>query len=254
VSDSLRQALADGALQVVFQPIFDVSLSHLALHGVEALVRGPAGTPYEDAGFLFDEVARRGDEVWADRACVAAIMAAAGELPPGLPVGVNVYAATLARDPEFPRFVQDTAQGAGLLPERLVLEVGRAGAVSDSRLLRAPLEALRANGMAVALDDVGLGQASYRTMLECRPDFFKLDGFVVKGAGLDPLRQAVVRSLVVLADGFGARVVAEWIEEPGDLHTVKGLGVTLVQGRLFLGARPAREMDVDLDSLDAAAS
>jgi EAL domain-containing protein (putative c-di-GMP-specific phosphodiesterase class I) len=102
---------------------------------------------------------------------------------------------------------------------------------------RTALERLRALGALIALDDVGLGHSNYMMILECRPDYFKVDRHFVEGCHRDFHRRAVLASVARLARPFGARVVAEGVEQPKDLAALRRLGITLVQG--YLLARPA---------------
>ncbi|HEX9631884.1 MAG TPA: EAL domain-containing protein [Gemmatimonadales bacterium] len=74
-------------------------------------------------------------------------------------------------------------------------------------------------------------------ILECRPDYFKIDAFLVAGAHGDYYRRAVLRSIVELAASFGGTAIAEGVESAADLRTVLSEGVRTVQG--YLLARPA---------------
>jgi EAL domain-containing protein (putative c-di-GMP-specific phosphodiesterase class I) len=79
-------------------------------------------------------------------------------------------------------------------------------------------------------------------ILECRPDYFKVDRYFVDGCHKDFHRRAVVASVAQLARPFGARVVAEGVEDPADLVALKRLGITLIQGFLFGMPLPAAEV------------
>ena len=96
---------------------------------------------------------------------------------------------------------------------------------------------LREIGFSVALDDVGLGSSNYRMILECQPDYFKIDRFLVSGAHADYRRRSVLRSVVELAGSFGAVTVGEGVDNIEDLRTLVNEGVRTIQG--FLLARPS---------------
>jgi EAL domain-containing protein (putative c-di-GMP-specific phosphodiesterase class I) len=51
----------------------------------------------------------------------------------------------------------------------------------------------------IALDDIGLHGANYQMILDCRPDYFKLDRYFVQGIENDPYRRAIVDSIARLA-------------------------------------------------------
>lgn len=237
----LDAILAPGGLRVVFQPIFEVS-PRRAVHAVECLARGPQDTNMESPDVLFEYVRRKREETLVDRACVTTALAAARRLPAWLPLTLNVHASTLGRDHGFPDFLEETAAECGLPLPRLVVEVVEHTPFWDGHSFQRALARLRGEGVRIALDDVGLGQSNYRMMLDCRPDYFKVDRYFVDGCHGDPYRRAVLQSLVHLAREFGGNVVAEGVERPEDLATVAALGVGLVQGFLLARAVPAADL------------
>jgi EAL domain-containing protein (putative c-di-GMP-specific phosphodiesterase class I) len=206
------------------------------VHFLEALVTGRPGTTLERSEVLLGCVRRKGAEVEFDRASVGAALASA-RLSEGEPrIALNVLAVTLAADFEFPRFLADSAQENGIAPERLVLEL--ADDVSGRRQseLLESIARLRAIGVRIALDDVGSGLSNYKMMLDCRPHYFKIGAYFVRGAGRDSYRLALLRSLVELGVRLGAQVVATGVDSSADLDAVHGVGVTLVQGTVCRGA------------------
>ena len=107
---------------------------------------------------------------------------------------------------------------------------------------RRSLEELRALGVRIALDDIGLGQSNYQMILECRPDVFKIDRYLVKGAAHDYHRQATLKSIADLAFSFGGCVVAEGVDNSDDLEAVMAAGINLIQGYLLGGPMTAAEL------------
>src|SRR5258706_11889872 len=102
--------------------------------------------------------------------------------------------------------------------------------------VRRAIDELRGHNMRLAVDDVGAGHSNYNMILDCRPDAFKVDAYLVRGCHDDHHRQAVLESIGVLADRFGAQVIAEGVEFDNDLEALLRLGVHYVQG--YLLARP----------------
>jgi EAL domain-containing protein (putative c-di-GMP-specific phosphodiesterase class I) len=231
----LDAILTPGRLSVVFQPIFEVE-DGPRLFGLECLIRGPQGTNAERPAVLFEYVRRKRAEAVTDRACVAAIFEAAADLPGDPLLSVNVHACTLGRDPGFPDHLLAHADSAGVAPSRLVVEIVEHAPPLDDPGFRRALAALRAAGIAVALDDVGLGQSNYKMILDVRPDIYKLDRYLVAGALADPYRQIILDSLARMVRRLEARAVAEGVEEHEELVAVESAGIGLVQGFLF--ARP----------------
>jgi EAL domain-containing protein (putative c-di-GMP-specific phosphodiesterase class I) len=233
----LERILAPGALSVIFQPVYEAAT--LKPHYVECLIRGPKGTTVESPDILFDYARRKNREGEVDRACVAAILAAARRLASHTRIGLNVHASTLASDPEFLNFLGDNLDLYGIDPTRLVVEIVEHAPPHDVEAFRDALTALRDIGARVALDDIGLGHSNYRMILDSRPDYFKIDRYFVHGCSADYYRQAVLASVTQLAKPFGALVVAEGIETQDDLDGIKAAGISLAQGWLFGREQPA---------------
>ena len=99
--------------------------------------------------------------------------------------------------------------------------------------MKRTLKGLRRIGVRIAVDDIGLGHSNYRMLLECRPDFFKVDRYLVKGSNSDTYRRAVLHSIAELAQNVGADAVAEGVDNEADLDAVCAEGIDMVQGYLF---------------------
>ena len=84
--------------------------------------------------------------------------------------------------------------------------------------------------MRLAIDDVGAGFSSLRHIVLTAPDVLKIDRSIVDGVAADPVLRTLVHSLVDLAHGCSAVVVAEGIETAADAATLADLGVELGQG------------------------
>lgn len=239
----IEAILAPGYLAAVFQPVFETSGGGRRVHYLEGLMRGPLGTNMSAAPVLFEYVRRKGQEGAVDRVCAATALRAAATFLGAPALSLNVHASTLERDRDFAQFLEGTARALGIPLTRITLEiVEHAPSWGGERFLKV-LETLRAQGVRIALDDIGLGQSNYRMILESCPDYFKVDAYLVRGCHGDSRRQAILESLVRLADKFGSRVIAEGVEGADDLDTLSQLGIELAQG--FLLSPPLQPRDVD---------
>jgi EAL domain-containing protein (putative c-di-GMP-specific phosphodiesterase class I) len=241
VTSLLDRILTPGELSVVFQPILEVRNGRRKLHAFECLIRGPHGTNLEPAEILLEYARRKHEECRVDRACVNAAFDAARVLQPEARLCVNVHASTLSLDESLPRFIHEAARTNLIDPSRLTVEIiEHLPACEAAAFLRA-LDRLRKIGVKIALDDIGLGQSNYKMILDARPDYFKIDRYLVTGAHCDTRRQAVLESIAQLAFRLNARVVAEGVEHSRDLVTVLSMGIDLIQGHLLSEARPLPE-------------
>ena len=238
----LDQILAPGGLRPVFQPIYRISAAGKSLHGLECLTRGPRGTNAESAAVLFEYVRRKREEIVVDRACILAAFCAARQLGGAPRLSINAHASTLARDPNFPQFLEDSARKHGFAGERLTLEIVEHGPALDVPSFSAALDELRVRRMRIALDDVGVGTSTLRMMLDCKPDYFKIDRHFVSHAQGDAGKRATLEAVSHIARRVGAEVVAEGVETEEELATVREVGIELVQGWLFCPAMEANEL------------
>ena len=238
----LDRILQPGGLSVRFQPIVECHNDGFRWRGVEGLVSGPPGSTVESAEVLFDYVRRKRAEVAVDRACTALVIEAARCLPESLQVSVNVHAATLSSDPGFLAHLLRHLEAHRIAPSRVTVEIVEHAREWAGSVLLEVLQAMRDRGIRLALDDVGQGQSNFRMIVDCKPDYLKVDSYFVRGVQADPYRQAVLHSVAVLAARLGGRVVVEGIEEKAELDTAMSLGVSLFQGYLFSPAVGPREL------------
>lgn len=228
-----------GAFRPVFQPI--VNLASEAVVGFEALTRFDDGTPPEE---LFAEARSVGLEVVLERACIQAALAASGSLPEGAWLSLNVSPSYLQR-----RSGRDPL-GTGHGSRRLVVEITESSAIEDYGRLRETISRLRDQGVAVAVDDAGVGFDSLRRLLELRPDFIKLDRSLIRSLARDRVQQALVSAMAQFARDAGAEIIAEGVERSAQRDALVRLGVPLGQG--FLLGRPASSDGVTDDGQAAA--
>ena len=135
-----------------------------------------------------------------------------------------------------PRFLasggpEGLAQQSGL---DLVLELTEHDPVDDYADLSRAVQ--RLPSVRLSIDDAGAGYACLTHVLALRPAFVKLDRGWVTGIDRDPARQALVAGLQSFTSRTGSTIIAEGVETPAELRTLRELGVELAQG--FLLGRP----------------
>lgn len=220
------------SLFAVFQPIASLAGSVATPVALEALARGPDGSPYALPREMF-AVARAHRLVERlDLLCISAALAAAPAVPPHLGLFLNVHAQTLHHSLGFPAFLVNEARRHGIEPSRLTLEIIEHArlALHDADAI-AVLQRLRGLGIRVAVDDVAdMGEARRACVL--MPDYFKLDASLVRESRDCDVTRGILHAVIAQAGRAGARVIAEGVETAQDAALVAEAGVTLVQGWL----------------------
>jgi EAL domain-containing protein (putative c-di-GMP-specific phosphodiesterase class I) len=124
----------------------------------------------------------------------------------------------------------------GVRTDRVVVEITEHAPTTDYPRLKQELRYLRGLGVRIAVDDAGAGFASFRHILELRPDIIKLDTSITRDVHAEVPKQALVSALVAFASKLGAELVAEGVETAEEAVELGALGVQFVQG--FHIARP----------------
>jgi EAL domain-containing protein (putative c-di-GMP-specific phosphodiesterase class I)/DNA-binding NarL/FixJ family response regulator len=223
----LDSAVAADGLRVLFQPIVELETGKVV--GYEALARfGAAPVRSPDLWFAEAESVGRGAEL--ELLAIERALAQFESLPNEALVSLNV-------SPNVARSAALAARLARVPGDRLVLELTEHSRVRDYAALQVRLDRFRERGVRIAVDDAGAGYAGLQHILSLRPDVIKLDLALTRNVDTDPARRALCGCLMRFADDIGAEVVAEGIETPGELGTMRELGIRWGQG-FYLG-RPA---------------
>ena len=103
-----------------------------------------------------------------------------------------------------------------LRPSDVVIEITERVGIARQDSFQKALEAFKARGYRVAVDDVGAGHASLKALAAIQPDFLKFDVSLVRGIDRSRIKQARGVSRL-LADKMNARVIAEGVEREEEL-------------------------------------
>ena len=230
-----------GAIRIEFQPILKLVGEEVQLYSLEALARGPVGSTAERAEVMFEYARRMGEEVTIDLLCIRTALVAARALPGEPHLSLNVHGSTLS-EASFADELLMLAAAHRIDPRRLMLEIVEHRTAWPMDAFGATLQRLRAAGVRIALDDLGVAASNYRMLVDCRPDHLKVDRYVVHGCSGDRFRRAVLQSIVTLAAGCAAVPIAEGVEEAADFAVLRELGIEHFQGWLWARSMPATEI------------
>jgi EAL domain-containing protein (putative c-di-GMP-specific phosphodiesterase class I)/CheY-like chemotaxis protein len=115
----------------------------------------------------------------------------------------------------------------------LIVEINSGELIRNLPLAKKAARQLQIHNIGISIDDLG---ADWPLLMEIN-DFpfveIKVDQRFVAGCADDRLKQSVCRRILELADGFGARTVAEGVETRADFLTARELGFDLIQGFFF---------------------
>jgi EAL domain-containing protein (putative c-di-GMP-specific phosphodiesterase class I) len=227
----LERACGDRLISAVFQPIVDTARGVVC--GYEALSRFHASGPSSPQEW-FSAAALHGYSGRLEAAALETILGHRDALPQNCFLSINLSPDGLVA-PEV-----QAVLGAQDDLARIVVEITEQTPVEDYAGTSAILDAMRARGALVAVDDTGAGYASLRHLLDLRPNLVKLDRSLVTGVDADPARASAVAAIGAFAGELDAWLLAEGVETDAELERLLDLGVPLVQG--YLLGRPGPEM------------
>jgi diguanylate cyclase (GGDEF)-like protein/PAS domain S-box-containing protein len=233
---ALRGAVERGELSLVYQPIVELVAGRPT--SLEALLRWtPADGPVSPAELI--PVAEQTGLIVPIGAWVletACRQLAAWRAQPGLEhmqVRVNVSTRELVED-DFRDRVVAVLEETGVPPQALGLELTESALMSEGERLVDTLDALRARGVKLLLDDFGTGFSSLSRLHRLPLDVLKIDRAFVVGLGDgDAASHAIADAVIRLGDALGLTTVAEGVETEQQRETLLALGCRRAQGFLF---------------------
>jgi diguanylate cyclase (GGDEF)-like protein/PAS domain S-box-containing protein len=236
LESGLRQALDNGELHLVYQPL--VRLGTGEITGVEALLRWSHPVHGTVGPLRFIPLAERNGLIipigaWVlHEACRQ--LAEWGDDTLGM--AVNVSSRQLGAT-DLVDTVRAALDGSGIAPNRLCLEITETAMMADLGTMSDTLTALKGLGVRLAVDDFGVGHASLRRLRSLLPvDTLKIDKSFVDGITEDVDDAAIVEGVVRLAHSLGLHAVAEGVETPDQVAMLQAWSCQTGQGYHF--ARP----------------
>ncbi len=243
IETSLRAAIGTPQLHVEYQPIF--SLDSQSVWAIEAFARWThpvRGTIVPNVFIPLAEqmglITALSDQV-LHSACATfmGLTTVPRHSSRGSPEFVSVNLSHLQlSDPLLVHRTLELLQSCGMRPDQLQIEISESIMVRHRLIAVAVVNALRASGIRVAMDNFGARESS----LSCLQDFsvvsLKIDRSVVANSARGREFAALLHAVITLAENLGFAVVAEGVETHDELVLLQALGCGFAQG--FLLAPP----------------
>jgi diguanylate cyclase (GGDEF)-like protein len=237
----LRATLADGGLQLHYQPQVDAQSGRIC--GFEALARWQHPQKGWISPMQFIPIAEESGLIetlgsWVlDQACrQLAEWQTAGIHD--IRMAVNLSAHQL-RSPTIVDQVSQCLKVHDLPAHALELEVTESVAMSNPELAIEQLRALRKLGVHIAIDDFGTGYSSLAYLKLLPIQTLKLDKSFVRDIETDANDATISKATLALAHSLGLKVVAEGVETVAQRDFLVTHGCDILQGYLFGRPTPA---------------
>lgn len=225
---ALGMAVTQRRFSLAYQPVVD--LIDTLPHHHEVLVR------FEDGGspFALIRMAEEFDLIEElDHAVVEqTVQRLCAPDAKSLRLAVNVSGATITSE-RYVDHVRALIKRQPHIKGRLIFEVTESSTIDDLPRADRHIQALRALGSLVCLDDFGSGAASFAYLQQLQFDIVKIDGRYVRELAGNGRDAAMVRHLVKLCGELKVRTVAEMVETKEIEAVVRAAGVDFAQGWLY---------------------
>ncbi|MCL0101342.1 EAL domain-containing protein, partial [Peptococcaceae bacterium] len=230
----LKKLIEEKNFNIVYQPL--VNLSTGKVIGYEALTRGPKDSILESPAKLFP-LAEKANLLYAlEKVTREKALEKIGQLTDEELLFLNINPSIL-NDPSFSGGrTKEMLLKNGKSPQSVVFEITERTAITNFAAFRKALEHYRKQGFKIAIDDVGAGYSSLQSVAELKPDFIKIDRSLIANINIDSTKQALLETFMMFSRKINSTIIAEGIENEGELEVVTKLGLNIAQG--FYIARP----------------
>lgn len=248
LEQELQQALQEQQFELYYQPKFNLQTNEIT--GVEALIRWnhpSKGTLFpatflsliEETGLIIPigqwvlETACLQAKQWQDQGL------------PAISMSVNISSRQF-KHPSFSKLVKDTLANIDLPAHQLNLEITEnlLEGVSYSQSI---LQPLREMGIQISLDDFGTGYSSLHALKNLPITQVKIGRAFIQE--LSANNQAVVKTIIDLANNFELDVIAEGVETAEQAAILQGLGCNEMQGFLYSKPLPKEQIEALLHTI-----
>ncbi len=237
----LRAALANGELELYFQPLFDLTRNEFS--AFEALLRWNHPTQGQIQPVEFIPIAEdTGLIVPIGEWVIHEACRIAQSWTREVRVAVNVSTVQF-RNSGLSGIIVKALSASGLDPNRLEIEITESIFLDNNKSTLTVLHGLRALGVRIALDDFGTGYSSLSYLRSFPFDKLKIDRSFIMEMLESNEASTIVRAITDLARALGMETTAEGVEDVGQLEELQRQGCTNVQGYLF--SRPVAACDVE---------
>jgi diguanylate cyclase len=235
LESDLHGALVKNQFELHYQPKVDTATDRF--HSAEALIRWR----HPDRGIIMPEdfipLAEESGVIntigeWVLREACRQCKAWQRDGLPTLRVAVNV-SATQFRQGNLLSVIRSAVAETGLDPRCLELELTESAVMSNPEESAEILETLNGMGVLVSVDDFGTGYSSMSYLRRFPIDKLKIDRGFVKDLITRADDASIVRAIISLAHSLRLKVVAEGVETPEQLLSLKSMGCDQYQGFHF---------------------
>ncbi len=163
------------------------------------------------------------------------------EIRSPLSISINVSIVQLKSD-EFLDYLTRLLSETQIVPRHLVLEITESIMSDDPDDMIHMLTRIHDLGVLIAIDDFGTGYSSLSYLRNLPIDILKIDQTFVSDIGVSVEGEAIVKTIISLAHNLGLQVIAEGVENKGQVDFLVEHHCDILQGYFFSRPVGAEEL------------
>lgn len=144
--------------------------------------------------------------------------------------------ASFMLDERAPGVISGLIEQHRIRPGMLTIEITEQVHRSARTSVESRMAALRSAGVRFSLDDFGSGYSSITYLKQLNFDEVKIEGSFVAGIDGNEDNEALVKTILAMADTLGVTAVAEHVESESQQAFLRAYGCDIFQGRFYADA------------------
>ncbi len=243
MENGIRRALEENQFELFYQPQVEVNSGRVC--GLEALLRWH----HPERGLMLpdDFVPLSEESQLIIRIGNWVLEAACSELNKWIKAGlediilaVNISAAQLQQQ-GFVQSILEALKRHGVPGNRLELEITENVLMHDMDKAVSRLRKLAAHGVRIAVDDFGVGYSSLGYLKSLPLNTLKIDRSFISEIQSSQDRNSIITAIIAMARELNLEIVAEGVENEGQMDYLKALNCCKAQGYLLGYPMTAKE-------------
>ncbi|PLX66740.1 MAG: hypothetical protein C0603_11095 [Denitrovibrio sp.] len=132
-------------------------------------------------------------------------------------------------DESTSKFILDLLKTSGIA-KRVIFELLESEGIESFEVVNTFIQAIKATGAMVAIDDFGSGYSNFVYLSELKVDIIKIDGSLIKNIDKDTQAQIIVGTIIKFANQLQIKTVAEFVHSESVQKKVTEMGIDYIQG------------------------
>ena len=231
---ALEQIIQNKSLYTYFQPIMDIQTMETV--GFEALNRPETSELFGNVDSFYDFVGQTNNVFLFECFCRNLSLQRFKErlrgemLRKDFVLFLNIHPNVLLDKNYHCGETLQLLRELDIKPQQVIFELTERSAVTDFVEFERVLSHYRSQGYRIAVDDVGSGYNSLKTLIYLKPEFIKLDRSLIQFIDKHNEQQQLVTLLMKYAEQAGTKMIAEGIERLEELDYLQQIGIHYAQG------------------------